>query len=99
MKLEPQVVRLRRGAGQNQAGAENYLVFKEGRTFIHAVTIDKQVKTIALPKEEGRYFQPLELKGKPYPVDRAARRFLRAGKALGITKKARTVLNSIKEAG
>lgn len=92
MNLDPQVVRLR-----SETGVSNLLVFKEGRVFVHAVTIDKSVKVVALPKVEQRYMRPLELRGKPYPVARACRRLLAAGKSLGITKQARTVLNAIKE--
>jgi hypothetical protein len=98
MTLNPQVVRLRRGAGQDQEGAANYLVFKEGRAFIHAITLDKVVKIVALPKDESRHFKPLEFKGHPYPIHRACRLFLRAGKSLGITAKAKTVLKAMKEA-
>lgn len=99
MKFDPQVVRLRAGEpGKFETGAASYLVFKEGRVFVHAVTIDKSVKTVALPKTEQRYMEQLTLKGKPYPVARACRRFLAAGKTLGISAKARAVLNEIKEA-
>lgn len=90
---EPQVVRTRaRGL------AENLLVFKEGRTLLHAVVLDGHVRTVELPKVEQRYFAPLEFRGKPYPIGRAARGFLRAGKTLGITDGAKKVLQTIREA-
>lgn len=91
IKSAPEVVRRR-----DEYGAANYLVFKEGRRFLHAVTIDKQVKIVAVPKEEARYFTTLTYKGKPYPAVRACRLFLRAGKTLGISKRAKLVLNSLK---
>lgn len=92
MILDPQVFRLR-----SETGVSNLLVFKEGRTLVHAVTIDKRVRIVTLPKVEQRYMKPLELRGKPYPVARACRRLLSAGKTLGISAKARAVLNEIKK--
>jgi hypothetical protein len=78
--------------------ARTHLVFKEGRKFVHAVALDGHVCTRALPKEAMRYLRPMELKGRPYPIARAARALLRAGKAMGITNTAKVVLKQLKEA-
>lgn len=91
--MDPVVVRLR-----GDFGAQNYLVFKEGRKLLHAVTMDGQVRLVTMPKEEARYFQPLEHRGKPYPVARACRRYLSAGKTIGITDGAKDALVEIKGA-
>ena len=89
---QPQVVRsLARG------WAQCYLLFKEGRVYVHAITLESQVRTVELPKEERRHFQPLLRRGKPYDVDRACRRFLAAGRTLGITDGARAVLKALRE--
>ena len=74
------------------------LVVKEGPKFLHAVAIDPTVKVVAIPKTERPMMRPLLRKGKPYEPRRACRRFLAAGKTLGISKSARTILNALREA-
>lgn len=45
-----------------------------GRTRLHVVIRgDIQIQHMSLPKEEERHLQPVLLKGKPYPVKRAAK--------------------------
>lgn len=79
-------------------GQVSLLVVKEGRKYLHAVEIDKQVKMVALPRESRRQMRPLLYKGQPYPVSRAVRAFMHAGKTLGITKSATTMLRAVKGA-
>lgn len=73
------------------------LVVKEGPKFLHAVAIDKIVKVVAIPHAERKQMRPLLRRGKPYEPRRACRRFLAAGKTLGISKSARTILNALRE--
>lgn len=73
------------------------LLVREGRTKIHAIMIRPPVAIVKFEKGERRYWRPLEYKGKPYPVARALRRFREAGRDLGITKSARTVLRELRE--
>jgi hypothetical protein len=62
----------------------------EGRTRLHlAVITDSGVTALDVPLEEGRYCSPLE--GR---IDKAARRMLKAGRQLGITKGAREILQA-----
>lgn len=73
------------------------LIIKEGPKFLHAVAIDPTVKVVAIPKSERRFMRPLLRKGRPYEARRACRRFLAAGKYLGISKSARAILNALRE--
>jgi hypothetical protein len=72
-----------------------HLVYKTGRTLMHAVVLDGNVRLAHLPLIERRNLIPLEHHGKPYPVARAVRALKRAGRELGITDGARDVLKEI----
>lgn len=74
-----------------------YLVFKRGRVFAHAVVLNGSVKLTTVRGDELRHFRALKFKGHPYPVARAARRLLEAGRTLGITKGARAMLTAVRE--
>lgn len=76
--------------------AHALLVFKEGRTFLHALALhNPPVRVVKLPRHERRQLRPLLYKNKPYPLARAVRRFREAGRSLGITKRAAIVLRAI----
>lgn len=96
---EPEVLRSPPPAGNEKVHCSRraLLVFKIGRQYLHAVTMDPNVRLVQLPLDERRYLQPLLYKGKPYPVRRAVRRFLEAGRALGITDGARDALKELRE--
>lgn len=65
-------------------------VVVEGRSRLHAVVIDDGgVRELDVPNVEARYCSPL--RGS---VERAALRMLRAGKRLGITKSAKSILRA-----
>ena len=79
--------------------AHTLLVFKEGRTFLHAIVLHHPpVRIVKLPRTERRYLQPLLYKGRPYPITRAVRRIRQAGRNLGITKGAAAALRAIDRA-
>lgn len=80
-----------------EANGMDLTIVNTGRKFLHAVAIDRGVQMVSIPVDERRRMRPLAYKSQPYPVRRAARRFLEAGKTLGITKSARTVLNAVRE--
>ncbi len=67
-------------------------IARPGRTKLHLLVIDTTVRVISRPLREQRYLQPLLLKGQPYPVRRAVRRFRDAGRTLGITEAAKEML-------
>lgn len=68
-------------------GVFTALVGEPGRKLIPVVTIDHPIRVRKVPMTEQKYMVPLE-----YPVKKAVRGFLKAGKALGMTKSARTFL-------
>lgn len=67
---------------------------QKGRVWTQYVSINsypvrkQKVRTAKL----GKLCRPLELRGKPYPLARAARQMLRVGKNMGITKGAKALL-------
>lgn len=46
------------------------------------------------PKESLRYAQPLLLRGQPYPLDRALRRFRSVGRRIGMSAEAKRMLEA-----
>ena len=89
--MEPRLFRYR-----TDRGAFAVMIVKEGRKFLHGVGIDKTVKVVAVPRELSDRLSPVEYKNKPYPVRRACRRFLEAGRSLGISKGAKALIVSLK---
>ena len=71
------------------------ILFKRGHSKLHCLMIAPPVRVVKVEKTEERHFTPLTLKGEPYPLRRALRRFKAAGKALGITDAARAVLREL----
>lgn len=68
----------------------------EGRTKLGVIAIaDRGIGLRKVDKTEGRYCTPVLRKGHPYEPDRCARKFLRAGRRLGIGKRARKILKAI----
>lgn len=70
-------------------------VAREGRTLVHLVSIEGgSVRVHSLPLEEARRFSKVTAFRKEidYPVPRACRKMLDAGKRLGITAAAKEIL-------
>lgn len=66
----------------------------EGRKWIKVVEFGTPISVRKVRREERRYMHAdLKHKGLPYPLTRAARHFLRSGKAHGITEAAKTIVN------
>lgn len=79
--------------------AHALIVFKEGRTYLHAIALHQPpVRLVKVPLLERRHLQPLEYRGRPYPIARAVRLFRRAGRELGITDGAVAALREIDQA-
>ena len=87
-KFEPSTVNI-----HLEEGCRNALVLKTGSKFVQLIWIESGgVKIHALPLTAMRRATSLD-----YPVRRAARRMLEAGRALGITKKAKQALGQLKK--
>ena len=52
------------------------IVFSVGRSYMHAVTMDGTIGCVEILK--GTKLEPLMLKGKPYPIQRAAELYLKS---------------------
>ena len=78
--------------------AHALIAFDRGKRLLRALTLSPLVRVRRFQREDERYFTPLLYRGAPYPLRRALRHFKRAGQTLGITKSARIVLRSLKEA-
>lgn len=66
---------------------------REARVKLHLVYLeDSGVVHRAVDREEARSTKPLELRGRPYPVDRMVRKFRAIGRARGITEAAKAEL-------
>ena len=78
--------------------SRTHIIIKEGRVYAHAIVLNGSVRKVAIPRSDLRDFRQIEYKGQPYPLRRAVRRLLQAGKSLGITAGARAILKSLKEA-
>ena len=75
--------------------AHALLIFSAGRTVLRALALHTPpVRVVRIDRDEQRELTPLTFKGKPYPLERAVRRFRAAGRAFGMTKSARAVLKS-----
>jgi hypothetical protein len=71
-------------------------LIKMGHKHMHAVVIDDSgVRVVSEPKEASRYTTPLELRGKPYPVERLVRHMRRVGRERGITAGAKNILGEV----
>jgi len=72
-------------------GGHTAIVFAGGRKWLHAVAMDQPIGIVTLPIAND--FDTLELKGKPYPVRRAARIYLRS--PIVKTERAKRVLRAL----
>ena len=72
------------------------LLFKTGKKLAHFVTFDYPMRAKTLPTKALREFQPVQYHGRPYPLSRAVRLFLKYGREKGITKAARKGLRTLK---
>jgi len=81
------VIRFHDGEGYRTA------VAKDGYKLVHLIAITSSgVRKIDLPSTDAQRFTQVMYKGAPYPVDRACRKMLVAGRALGIDKGAKAIL-------
>lgn len=72
-------------------GGHTAIVFAAGRKWLHAVAMDHPIGIVTLPLLND--FDELQLKGKPYPVRRAARTYLRS--PITKTDRAKRVLRAL----
>ncbi len=73
-------------------------IMKRGNKYLHLVHIeDSGVVVSKEPLNQERHMQPLEFKGKPYPIPRAVKQFRKFGRERGITKAASAILAGAKE--
>lgn len=83
-----------------QEGSYTCLVVKQGHRWARAVVIKPpvDVKRIELrdkDKKVATVLRPMFFEGQPYPVERAIRRLLEAGRTLGITDRAHKLLEGL----
>jgi hypothetical protein len=67
------------------------IAFAVGRKYLHVVKMDEPISVDSLPIEA--QLDPALLKGKPYPVKRAARLYLRS--QIGKTERAKRILRAL----
>jgi hypothetical protein len=73
-------------------------IIKRGIKHMHVVQLsDHGVIVKARPIKEEKFLQPLQYKGKPYPLARAVRLFRQRGRELGITESAKNILKEARE--
>jgi len=70
-------------------------IVQKGRKWIKVVEIDSPIHTRKVPLSDERYMTPLQRKGQDYPLVRARNKFLKAGRTLGITQGARSIINAL----
>lgn len=80
--------------------SKTVLMCKRGRTLAHAVVLDANVDTKEFPvaawwHPEEFGLRPMLQNGQPYPVAQAMIRLLSAGRNLGITERAKHLLDSV----
>lgn len=75
-------------------GVQHVLVLERDARSARVVIVAVPVRVQRLPQPELRHLTPLDA----YPPARAARQFLAAGRALGITPTARRALQQIRRA-
>lgn len=72
-------------------GGRSCIAFAAGRKYIHAVAMGEPIGLVSLPLT-GR-LDPAQLKGKPYPVRRAARIYLKS--QITKTDRAKRILRAL----
>jgi hypothetical protein len=73
------------------AGGRSVIAFQAGRKYLHAVRMDEPIAVVAIPLSSA--LRAAQLKGKPYPVRRAARLYLES--EIAKTGRARRVLRAL----
>lgn len=68
----------------------------QGRTTAHLIGAGTPIRVRRVPVEQLAQLEPLTLKGKPYPVERAIEHTLEAAQLHGITERARDLLERIR---
>lgn len=67
------------------------LVVNEGRKWMHVILMDSAgIRVSRVKLTEAKWMEPID-----YPVKKAARKFLAAGRAFGITGSARKALKEV----
>jgi len=84
------------GRWHSPAGYRSVLVVKLGRRHLHVVVLHRhKVRVERLDIIEHGLMWQLTIKGKPYPVARAKRRFKSMIRTYGATKEARAALAAL----
>jgi len=75
---------------RTDAGVVTALVLTPGRKWLPIITLGCPIKIRKVALAEQRFMTPLD-----YPVKRAVRKYIAAGRRLGITKGARKALREV----
>jgi len=75
------------------AGGRTVLGFAAGRKYLHAVAMGEPISIVKIPIANGPALRPVFLKSKPYPIRRAARRYLKS--EISKTDRAAKVLRAL----
>jgi hypothetical protein len=73
------------------ASGRSFIAFGSGRKYLHAVAMSEPIGVITLPLDTP--LEPMLLKGKTYPVRRAARIYLRS--QISKTDRAKRILRQL----
>ena len=76
---------------RTDAGIKTAIALKPGRKWLPVIVIDSPMRVRKVPLSERRFMTPLA----DYPLRRAVRKYLAAGRRLGITKRARKALREV----
>ena len=72
---------------------------RRGRKFLHVVAMDSPMVVQKVRLSEERYMQPLKKGDDYYPYKRAVQKFMKAADHLGITDKAKDILDQARKLG
>jgi len=75
-------------------GVTRSVVYATGTKLLHIVIIDFPVRVLSVPRSEEKFIHELTLGAAPYPLKRAAKEMLGAGKRKGITHRAKALLEA-----
>ena len=73
--FHPEISITSKGSAATQR-SRTRIVFSVGRKYMHAVTMDGTIGCVEIAKDTK--LEPLMLKGKPYPIQRAAELYLKS---------------------
>lgn len=69
------------------------LVCETGRKFTSVIVPDASgLKLSKMPNSDARHWRQEQFRGAPYPLDRAKRKFRKAGKEFGMSKRIKQLL-------